>query len=183
MPHGAQNTPEVLCVFPGCTLHHRVRRHIHTLSLLHCTVMNFEGFKTITFPQDEEIVYVLCFRRPGSSEEEPFYIGESGRGTRRLSDYITAQFAAPTDFKVGVVVKALQEAGAEVTVKFKLSADRKAEESRLIKEAQGAYPLLNTEASFNYKAASKEEQQTRFRSYAVALLSNTHTKPSPAGDA
>ena len=97
--------------------------------------MNFEGFTTITFPRDEEIVYVLCFRARGSLEERPFYIGESGRGTRRLNDYITAQFAAPTDFKVGVVVQVLQEAGAEVTVKFKLSTDRKTEEARLIKEA------------------------------------------------
>ena len=145
--------------------------------------MNFEGFQTITFPQDEAIVYVLCFKRPGSLEEEPFYIGESGRGTRRLSDYITSQFAAPIDFKVGVVVMALREAGAEVTVKFKLSADRKAEEAKLIKEAHGTYTLLNNETSFNYKAASKEEQLTRFRTFAAVLLSNTHTRPSAAGDA
>ena len=145
--------------------------------------MNFEGFTTITFPRDEEIVYVLCFRARGSLEERPFYIGESGRGTRRLNDYITAQFAAPTDFKVGVVVQVLQEAGAEVTVKFKLSTDRKTEEARLIKEAEGNYPLLNNEASFNYKQASKEEQRTRFRLFAEALLSDAHAKPSTTGDA
>jgi hypothetical protein len=144
--------------------------------------MNLEGFKTITFPHDEEIVYVLCFRRPGAAEEVPFYVGESGRGTRRLSDYITAQFAAPTDFKVGVVIKALQAAGAEVTVKFKVCADRKSEETRLTKEAAAKYPLLNEESSFNYKTDSKEEQTTRFRSVAAALLSGTHPKRN-SGDA
>jgi hypothetical protein len=146
--------------------------------------MNFEGFTSITFPQDEEIVYVLCFKQSGSLAERPFYIGESGRGTRRLSDYITAQFAAPTDFKVGVVVQALQEAGAEVTVKFKRSAERKAEEAKLIKEAEeGNFRLLNNETSFNYKQASKDEQFARFRSFAAALLSDAQALQSTPGDA
>jgi hypothetical protein len=145
--------------------------------------MNFQGFHSITFPRDEEIVYVLCFKRPGSEEEVPFYIGESGRGTRRLNDYITKQFAAPTDFKVGVVVKALQDAGAEVTVKYKVSADRKAEEARLIKEAASHNSLLNHVASFNYKTQSKEEQLARFASIARELLDETPPKRSTAGDA
>jgi hypothetical protein len=145
--------------------------------------MNFQGFSSITFPQDEEIVYVLCFKRPGSSEEVPFYVGESGRGTRRLSDYITAQFAAPTDFKVGVVVRALQEAGAEVIVKYKTSANRKAEEANLIEEAAAVSALLNDVASFNYKTGSKEEQRARFQAIALSLLAGTHPRRSNCGDA
>ena len=144
--------------------------------------MNFHGFTSITFPRDEEVVYVLCFKRPGSSEEIPFYVGESGRGTRRLSDYVTAQFAAPTDFKVGVVVKALQDAGAEVLVKYKVSANRKAEEAQLIQAAASAHPLLNHEASFNYTADDRNEQFLRFKAVAEALLNGTHAKRS-AGDA
>lgn len=132
--------------------------------------MNFDGFSSIAFPRDEEIVYVLCFKRPGASEEIPFYVGESGRGTRRLNDYITAQFAAPTDFKVGVVVRALQQAGAEVLVKYRRSGDRKAEEAKLIQEAAARYPLLNHEAGFNYKTDDRAEQLRRFESVAQALL-------------
>jgi hypothetical protein len=145
--------------------------------------MNFDGFNSITFPQDEEIVYVLCFRRPGSTQEVPFYIGESGRGTRRLSDYITAQFAAPTDFKVGVVIQALQAAGAEVTVKYKLSARRKVEEAALLKQARVKHQLLNDEPSFNYKIDSKEEQHARFKSLALSLFEGTHPRRSTEGDA
>jgi hypothetical protein len=144
--------------------------------------MNFAGFTTIAFPQDEDIVYVLCFKRAGSSEELPFYIGESGRGTRRLGDYITAQFGAPTDFKVGVVVKALQEAGAEVSVKYKVSSNRKAEEAALIRETSSQHALLNNEPSFNYKTDSKDEQYARFKSLALSLLAGTQPKRS-AGDA
>jgi len=132
--------------------------------------MNFNGFTSITFPHDEEVVYVLCFKRQGSEEETPFYVGESGRGTRRLSDYITAQFAAPTDFKVGVVVRALQAAGAEVTVKYKVCANRKAEEAKLIEEAAARSALLNDVPSFNYKTENKEEQLVRFQSIAAHCL-------------
>jgi len=145
--------------------------------------MNFDGFSSITFPRDEEVVYLLCFRRPDSSEEIPFYVGESGRGTRRLSDYITAQFASPTDFKVGVVVRTLQDAGAEVTVKYKLSADRKVEEAKLINVAAAVHTLLNHEPSFNYRTDNKEEQLARFQSLAMKLLSGTNSKRSSAGDA
>ena len=145
--------------------------------------MNFEDFTSITFPRDEELVYVLCFKRAGSSDEVPFYVGESGRGTRRLSDYITAQFAAPTDFKVGVVVKTLQDAGAEVVVKYKLSTNRKAEEARLIAEAGAEHPLLNHERGFNYKTDDCAEQRLRFESLALALLNGTHQKRVAAGDA
>ena len=145
--------------------------------------MNFEGFTSITFPRDDDVVYVLCLRRLGSSEEVPFYVGESRRGTRRLGDYITAQFAAPTDFKVGVVVKTLQDAGAEVTVKYKLSADRKAEEARIIKQVASEHALLNHVSSFNYKTDNREEHLARFQSLAIALLSGTHSKRSGAGDA
>jgi len=136
--------------------------------------MNFDGFSSITFPRDEEVVYVLCFKRPGSLEEIPFYVGESGRGTRRLNDYITAQFAAPTDFKVGVVVRTLQRAGAEVIVKLKRSEDRKTEEAKLIREAAAHYPLLNHEAGFNYKSDDRAEQLRRFESVATALLTGTY---------
>ena len=136
--------------------------------------MNFEEFSTISFPADEDVVYVLCFKRKGEPEEIPFYVGESGRGTRRLSDYITAQFAATTDFKVGVVVKELQAAGAEVLVKYKRSNERKLDEKNLIRDAEKKYALLNNETGFNYKAADRTEQAERFKAIANALLAGIH---------
>jgi hypothetical protein len=136
--------------------------------------MDFTNFTSVTFPRDEEIVYVLCFRRPRTTNDIPFYVGESGRGARRLSDYITAQFAAPTDFKVGTVVKVLQAEGAEVSVKFKISNDRKNEEKSLILEIEKHYPLLNHERSFNYKTDDRSAQLMRFEGIASALLAGTH---------
>ncbi|MDI1326552.1 MAG: hypothetical protein PSV23_07105 [Brevundimonas sp.] len=136
--------------------------------------MNFDGFTSISFPKDDDIVYVLCFKKLGDSSETPFYVGESGRGTRRLGDYLTAQFAAPTDFKVGVVIKALQALGAEVIVKYRRSDDRKAEEKQLIQEVAKYYPLLNDESNFNYKSDARLAQSERFEAIAVALLMGTH---------
>lgn len=136
--------------------------------------MNFDGFTSISFPKDDGIVYVLCFKKPGASSETPFYVSESGRGTRRLGDYLTAQFSAPTDFKVGVVIKTLQAAGVEVIVKYRQSNDRKSEEKQLIHEISQCYPLLNHESNFNYKSDQRLAQSARFEDIARALEMGTH---------
>jgi hypothetical protein len=48
-----------------------------------------EGFVTVPFPNDEDIVYILCFKPTIESNLIPFYVGESRRGTRRIGDYLT----------------------------------------------------------------------------------------------
>ena len=144
--------------------------------------MDFSAFETISFPADEDIVYVLCFQFHGIATATPFYVGESARGTRRLNDYITAQFAAPTDFKVGVVVRALQAAGAEVLIKFKRSTRRKEEEAVLIRDLSLTHQLLNREPSFNYKTADRAFEKSRFEAFASKLLEN-HASSGSASDA
>jgi ABC-type transport system involved in Fe-S cluster assembly fused permease/ATPase subunit len=144
--------------------------------------VDFSAFETISFPTDEDIVYVLCFKCHVTAQATPFYVGESARGTRRLNDYITAQFAAPTDFKVGVVVRALQAAGAEVLIKFKRSTRRKEEEATLVQDLSIKYQLLNREPSFNYKTADRVLEKSRFEAFASKLLEN-HVSSGSASDA
>ena len=135
--------------------------------------MNFADFTSVAFPQDEEIVYVLCFKRQGETVEKPFYVGESRRGARRFGDYITAQFAAPTDFKVGVVVQTLQSEGAEVIVKYQRSVNRRSDEARLIQEARKYHPLLNDQRNYDHKINTPVErniQMERFKALAQTWM-------------
>jgi hypothetical protein len=62
--------------------------------------MKLEGFNTIDFGTSREgVVYVFFVAT--ETEEIPFYVGETDRFQGRMDDYVRAQFAAPTDFKVG----------------------------------------------------------------------------------
>jgi hypothetical protein len=132
--------------------------------------MQDEGFITIPFPKDEDIVYILSYRR-GEDEPAPFYVGESRRSTRRIGDYLTAQFAAPTDFKVGTAIKALQAAGCEVLVHYKLSNNRRQDEKAWIERLTGeGYALLNHERSFNHKTAKEDEERARIQMFVQSLL-------------
>jgi hypothetical protein len=133
--------------------------------------MNDEGFITTPFPKDVGIVYILSFKQNGAENLVPFYIGESGRGTRRIGEYISAQFSAATDFKVGVAAKALQAAGCEVFVSYKESVSRKDLEAELISSYKSrGFKLLNHEASYNYKTADKSAEKLRFEAFVLSLL-------------
>ena len=133
--------------------------------------MQEENFKTIPFPEDENIVYVLRFKRPDKANIIPFYVGESGRGTRRIGEYISAQFAAVTDFKVGIAVRTLRAAGCDVFVSYQSSNNRRVDEAELIKRytIQG-HRLLNAEPSYNYKSADKSAEQARIEQFVATLI-------------
>lgn len=133
--------------------------------------MNEEHFETIPFPVDEDIVYVLRFRQPGRTEMIPFYVGESGRGTRRIGDYVNAQFAAATDFKVGVAIKAFQAAGCEVFVSHQASTNKRKDEAALITRYRDqGHKLLNDEKSYNYRSAERSVEHARIEQVVTNIL-------------
>ena len=135
--------------------------------------MREEDFETIPFPEDRDIVYVLRFKKPNTNVMIPFYVGESRRGTRRIGEYVSAQFAAATDFKVGVAAKALRTAGYEVFVSHQPSTNRRKDEAELIKRyTNQGHKLLNAEASYNYRSAQKEVELARIEQFVVALTAS-----------
>ena len=130
-------------------------------------------FTELPFPEHSELVYVLCYSRPGATEFRPFYIGETGRGLGRFGDYLSAQFTASTDFRVGRAVRRLREHGSNVTIFWKASPDRAAEEKTLIKLARGVgYSLLNDVAGYDYRSAKEPEELTRVHNFVDALLTH-----------
>ena len=121
--------------------------------------MKLEGFNTIDFGTSREgVVYVFFVAT--ETEEIPFYVGETDRFQGRMDDYVRAQFAAPTDFKVGEAVRYLRDAkNYRVIVKYKVTANRSTEEARII---QGLHSegkrLLNDLPDYEYRTGSKEER-------------------------
>jgi hypothetical protein len=111
-------------------------------------------FVELPFPDDGDIVYVLCFVRTGQTDCVPVYVGESSRHFGRFGDYVSGQFSAPTDFKVGEAIKWLRERDYRVIIKYKESTSRREEEASLIASLKGQpLTLLNDLKGYNYRSA------------------------------
>lgn len=152
---------------------------VPNLLLTPVTAFDFSGFTELAFPKNANIVYVLCFKRHGSPDDTPFYVGESSRHLGRLGDYVSAKFAASTDFKVGQAVKQLQVHG-EVTFRYKDTNDRRSEEKKWIEtiEAKG-FKLLNRLGGYNYTKANEADEIRKVGEFVASLLSNTNQTVRP----
>lgn len=130
---------------------------------------SFADFITLEFPKNISAVYIIYLIRNG--KEMPFYVGETGRLLGRVSDYISANFKAATDFKVGEAIKYFQERGCTVVIKYRPSEDRKNEQSGLIKYFQNSgMRLLNELVGYNYKIADKNEEEKRIKKFCDGIL-------------
>jgi hypothetical protein len=123
--------------------------------------MDFTSFESLDWPPPNAPkvgeVYVLFFRKDG--QEVPFYVGQTERFLDRMGDYISAQFGACTDFKVGMAIKFLDELGYRIAVKHKKSADRFSEERTLIVQLRSeGYKLLNDCPAYDYKRTTAESE-------------------------
>lgn len=130
---------------------------------------SFSDFVEIEFPQHKEIVYVLFFANDGNDYEAPFYVGESSRGIGRFGDYISANFSASTDFKVGEAIRYLRERGFKVRIKYKEYEDRKAEERKIINILQKKTRLLNELEGYNYTISNEAAERARLHSFLERL--------------
>ena len=121
-------------------------------------------FETFNFPLFSDIVYIV-----GIQKEEkfiPFYVGQSSRHLGRMGDYISAQFNAPTDFKVGEAVKYIQQKGFLAVVKFKTTNSRQENERRYTMEVMGmGYELLNDLPGFRASISNLEDERKKVQEF------------------
>ena len=128
-----------------------------------------KGFITLEFPKNISTVYVIFFVK--NNKKVPFYVGETGRFLGRISDYISANFKASTDFKVGEAIKYLQGKGYKIIIKYKLSEDRKRDQSEIIKDFQNSgCRLLNELLGYDYKRANENEERERIKRFCDNIL-------------
>jgi len=138
---------------------------------------SFSDFVEMEFPQHKEIVYVLFFANEENDYEAPFYVGESSRGIGRFGDYISANFSASTDFKVGETVRYLRERGFKVRIKYKECEDRKAEERKIINILQKKSLLLNELEGYNYTTSNEAAERARLHSFLERLTQERGIRP------
>lgn len=103
--------------------------------------IDFSTFEEMEFPKHRDIVYVLHYIQGEGAKTIPFYVGESSRHVGRFGDYVSANFTAATDFKVGEAVKYLREKGLRVVIKFQESHNRKEEEKRILQHLRSTFKL------------------------------------------
>lgn len=134
-----------------------------------------EGYQTIPFPREGSAIYVIGIQYP--ARFVPVDVGESSRFIGRVGDYISAQFTASTDFKVGTAIRHVLERGCDVVIKYQTfdgrETARRAEEARLIKafKAQG-FDLLNDLKGYDYRTADPDVETKSVKDFADKILAS-----------
>lgn len=108
------------------------------------------------------IVYIFYAEK--DTRRTPFYVGQTSRGIGRFGDYISANFSASTDFKVGQFARLLEELDYTIWIEYKGVSDRATKEKELIDQFQD-YPLINNKFGYNYKTDSEQDVVFRMREY------------------
>ena len=124
--------------------------------------------RTIPFPTERDIVYVVGFQR--DAEFVPIYVGESTRNIGRFGDYVSGQFSAQTDFKVGIAVKHLNKLGFQVVIRYDETKNRKDDERRILAELRKKYRLLNDLKGYAYRTAQESEERERVECFVTTLV-------------
>ncbi|SIT40095.1 conserved hypothetical protein [Paraburkholderia piptadeniae] len=132
--------------------------------------VDLSEFDVMRFPDRGSIVYVLLYVPGSENEAVPFYVGESSKHVGRIGDYVTANFSASTDFKVGEAVRYLQSKGLPVLMKYKESGDRKAEERIVLDRLRSTYRLLNDLKGYDYRQAEKEQERLKIHAFIDELI-------------
>jgi len=130
-----------------------------------------ENYRTIDFPttQNRNIVYALFFDVNG--REICFYAGQSSRHIGRFGDYLSCQFTAPTDFRVGEAIKYLQEKRFVVRAKYREVIDPEAQERELIRQLSQTFKLLNHLPAYDYRRSTAEVEKAKVRRFIDEVLS------------
>lgn len=128
----------------------------------------FDDFNDIEFPRSGDIIYVIYFR--ANDKDRYFYVGETCRNIGRLGDYVSGEFSAQTDFKVGEAVKYLFSFGYKVRVKYKESQNRQVDEKSLLDELRKKYKMLNDLPGYKYQKADERKERLRIHDFMMRLL-------------
>jgi len=128
----------------------------------------FDDFRDIEFPRNPYIVYIIYIVK--DAEEIPIYVGESIRNIGRFGDYVSANFTAPTDFKVGEAVKYILNCRYNVRIKYKETLDRKNKEREILSDLRRRYSLLNDLPGYDPKTADERKERLKIHDFIRGLF-------------
>ena len=135
-------------------------------------IIFLSGFKNMEFPSNTNIVYIIYLRQKDKDIPfcYPFYVGQSSRHVGRLGDYISRQFTASADFKVGEAIHYVQRQGLYVGVWYKETPNCKEEESDLINKLGRKYKLLNKLPGYDYLKAIEENERSKIQNFMSEVI-------------
>jgi hypothetical protein len=123
----------------------------------------------LDFPENTSLIYVIFIVK--EKEEKPLYVGETDRLYGRIWDYMSAQFGAPTDFKVGEAIKYFRGKGYKIIIKYKFSNNRKKDENTIIKSFQSqGFRILNDLKGYKYREANESEERNRIQKFCDKMM-------------
>lgn len=122
-----------------------------------------DEWQEIKFPENPNIVYVIYAEKNGT--HKPIYVGSSGRNIGRFGDYVSMQFSASTDFKVGLAIRYLESNSFVVVIRYKSSRERRSEERELLEESESKFNLLNQLSGYDYESADRGEEENKIKEY------------------
>lgn len=138
--------------------------------------MDFSDFKDFEFPNSSDIVYIVYFRKPYDNSEVPFYVGMSTKHIGRFGDYLSANYSAPTDYKVGKAIQYMRDFGLNVGIKYKETNNYKEEEKELINKLRKNYLLINDLPGFDYKRANENQEKIKIHEFVQQLIKKIHAQ-------
>jgi len=126
-------------------------------------------WRELQFPQNSNIVYIIYAKK--NDTKKAIYVGRSSRNIGRFGDYVSKQFSASTDFKVGTAIGYLQQNGFSVSIKYRNSKDIRGEEKKLLDKTKQEYGvLLNDMKNYKYKEATKDKQEDRIKEFVDKII-------------
>lgn len=139
------------------------------------------GFQSLDFPQTRYVVYIIGIEFRGTFV--PFYVGQTSRDVAgRIGDYISGQFTASTDFKVGKAIYYFRCEGCEIKVYFKKSEEdekaRRAEEGMWKDKAVKKCPRLLNDHTVS--SDDPTEEAKRIHAWVKEFLSDLETGKFPS---
>ena len=144
------------------------------------TTYRFDDFAVADFPLETNSSvrthagYLYVFFWVHDGKQIPFYVGQTRRFVGRMNDYRLAQFATPTDFRVGEAIqymKATKE--CRILVRYRGSLDPRKDERHLIRELQlHGLRLLNDFSSYAYLSADEGAERCEVHRMCESLFTD-----------
>lgn len=88
----------------------------------------------------------------------------------RFGDYLSAQFSASTDFRVGEAVKYLLNSDYKVGVKYRETQNPEEDEKELLRQLRQQYSMLNDLPGYNYKSSDEKKERIRIHEFMTGVV-------------
>lgn len=139
-----------------------------------------DDWNVLDFPENTSSINISRDRRGANivifivkeNNERPIYVGETSRLYGRIADFITANFKAPNDFKVGEAIIYFREKGYKIIIKYKFTDNRIKDKNTIINSFKNLRLLNDIKdiKGYDYEIADEIEERNRIKEFCDKIL-------------